>query len=65
VAGERGVAGVAGAAARAVARERGATSVVDVGVGGGSGTGVGTLSEEELPTPLASSKWTYSIVKSS
>jgi hypothetical protein len=52
VAGERGVDGVAGAAARAVARERGATGVVDVRVGGGSGTGVGTLGEEELPTPL-------------
>jgi hypothetical protein len=63
VAGKRGVAGVAGTAARAVAREHGAADVVDVGVGGGSGTGVGTLGEEELSTPPASSKWTYSIVK--
>jgi hypothetical protein len=65
VAGVVAVAVVAGAAARAVARERGAAGVVDVRIGGGSGTGVGTLGEEELPTPPASSKWTYSIVKSS
>jgi hypothetical protein len=32
-------------------------------VGGGSGTRVDMLSGRELPTPPASSKWTYSTVK--
>ena len=35
-----------------------------VGVGGDLGAGV-DLVGEELPTPLAPSKWTYSMVKSS
>ena len=69
-AGVRGVAGCGGAAeelgaARVAAEERGAAGVSGARVGGGSGTGVGTLGEEEMPTPLASSKWTYSTVKSS
>jgi hypothetical protein len=32
-------------------------------VGGDSGTGVDMLGGRELPTPLALSKWTYSMVK--
>jgi hypothetical protein len=52
-------------AAGVMAGERGAARVASAGIGGGSGTGVGTLGEEELPTPPAPSKWTYSIVKSS
>ena len=69
-AGVRDVAGCGSAdeelgAAGVVAGERGAAGVAGAGVGGGSGTGVGTLGEEELPTPPAPSKWTYSTVKSS
>ena len=68
--GVRGVAGCGGAgeelvAAGVAARERGAAGVAGTGVGEGSGTGVGALGEEELPTPPAPSKWTYSTVKSS
>ena len=68
-AGVRGVAGCGGAgeeliAAEVLAGERGAVGVADAGVGGGSETGVDALAEE-LPTPPAPSKWTYSIVKSS
>jgi len=44
---------------RFVAGERGGE------VGGGSETGVDMLGEEELPTPPAPVKWTYSMVKSS
>ena len=67
-AGVRGVAGCGGAneepiTAGVVAGERGAAGVAGAEVGGGSGTGVGTLGEEELPTPLAPSKWTYSTMK--
>ena len=68
VAAGAGVCGVAGeelVAAEVVAGERGAAGVAGAGVGEGSGTGVGTLDEEELPTPPAPSKWTYSTVKSS
>ena len=69
-AGVRGVAGCGGAteefgAAGVAAEERGAAGVSGARVGGGSGTGVGTLGEEELPTPPAPLKWTYSKVKSS
>ena len=61
--GVRGVTGCGGAgeeliAVGVAAGERGAA-------GGGSGTRVGTLGEEELPTPPAPLKWTYSTVKSS
>ena len=68
--GVRGVAGCGGAAeelgtAGVVAEGRGAAGVAGARVGGGSGTGVGMLGEEELPTPPAPSKWTYSTVKSS
>ena len=48
-----------------LAREHSAVGVAGAEVGGGSGTGVDGLTEEELPTPLAPSKWTYSTVKSS
>ena len=69
-AGMRGVGGCGGAdeelgAAGVMAGEHGAAGVAGAGVGGGSGTGVDTLDEEELLTPLAPSKWTYSTVKSS
>jgi hypothetical protein len=37
---------------------------VDAGVVEDSGTEVGMLGEEELPNPPASSKWTYSTMKS-
>jgi hypothetical protein len=68
VAGGAGVLGVAGGngvdeelvAVGVVAGERGAAGVAGARVGEGSGTGVGTLGEEELPTPLAPSRWTYS-----
>ena len=68
--GVRGDAGYGGAsegliAAEVLAGERGAVGVAGAGVGGGSGTGVDALAEEELPTPPAPSKWTYSTVKSS
>ena len=68
--GVRGVAGCGGAGEELVAAgvatgEHGDAGVAGAGVGGGSGTGVGTLGEEELPTPPAPSKWTYSTVKSS
>src|SRR6185437_7046363 len=67
--GVHSVAGCGGAAeelgaAGVVAEGRGAAGVAGAGVGEGSGTGVGTLGEEELPTPPAPSKWTYSTVKS-
>ena len=67
-AGVRGEAGCGGVgeelvAAGVVAKERGAAGVAGAKVGGGSGTGVGTLGEEELPTPLAPSKWTYSTME--
>jgi hypothetical protein len=54
------VAGLHGGKELVVARagERGA------GVGGNLGAGVGLLGEGS-PTPLAPSKWTYSMVKSS
>jgi hypothetical protein len=69
-AGVRGVAGCGDAAeelgaAGVVAGECGAAGVAGAGVGGGLGTGVGTLGKEELSTPPAPSKWTYSMVKSS
>jgi hypothetical protein len=69
-AGVRGVAGCGGAgegldAAEVVVGERGAAGGVDAGVDGDLGTGVGMPDEELLPTPPASSKWTYSTVKSS
>ena len=51
--------------AEVLAGEHGAIGVASVGVSGGTGTGVDALAEEELPTPLAPSKWTYSTVKSS
>jgi hypothetical protein len=52
-------------AAGVVVGERGTAGVASARISGGSGTGVGTLGEEELRTPPAPSKWTYSIVKSS
>ena len=69
-AGVRGVAGCGGAdeelgAVGVEAGERGAAGVAGARVGVGSGTEVGTLGEEELPTPPAPLKWTYSKVKSS
>ena len=69
-AGVRGGAGYGGAgegliAAEVLAGERGAVGVAGAGVGEGSETGVDALVEEELPTPPAPSKWTYSTVKSS
>ena len=69
-AGVRGGAGYGGAdeeliADEVLARERGAVGVAGARVGRGSGTGVDALVEEELPTPPAPSKWTYSTVKSS
>ena len=69
-AGVRGGAGYGGAgkeliAAEVLGGEHGAIRVAGIGVGGGSGTGVDVLIEEELPTPPAPSKWTYSTVKSS
>ena len=62
-AGVRGVAGC-GAGVRGVA-SRGAVGIACTGVGEGVGTEVGVLAEEELPTPPAASKWTYSTMKSS
>ena len=67
-AGVRGGAGCGGAsegliAAEVLVGERGAVGVAGAGVDGGSGTGVDALAEEELPTPPALSKWTYSTVK--
>ena len=67
--GVRGDAGYGGAsegliAAEVLAGERGAVGVAGAGVGGGLGTGVDALGKEELPTPLAPSKWMYSTVKS-
>ena len=69
-AGVRGGASCGGAseeliAVEVLAGERDAVGVAGAGVGGGSGTGVDALVEEELPTPLAPSKWMYSAVKSS
>ena len=68
--GVRGGAGYGGAdegliAAEVLVGERGAVGVAGARVGGGSGTGVDALVKEELPTPPAPSKWTYSTVKSS
>ena len=54
----------AGAGVRGVAG-CGAGGVATTGVDGDLGTEVGVLCEEELPTPPAASKWTYSTVKSS
>ena len=64
-----GIAGCGGVsegfgAAEVVAGECG-VGVQDIGVDGDLGAEVGMLGEEELPTPLAPTKWTCSTVKSS